>query len=1017
MMNNKLIGIAGALFAGFTPCALAQYPGWQHQGAFFILTTPEGADLPSAASEKNFPLLLRLNKDTFDFSQAKADGADLRVSAAGQPLSYQIEKWDAASGTASVWVRIPEVKGNAQQEIKLHWGKADAASESKGAAVFNADNGFVTVMHMDEALKDEVGTISPLNVGSTAATGVIGNGRNFVAGKGIDGGSHIKNFPFSNNPFSFGCWFRADAAGPTVIYFGNYPNRYKVGSGSGDEVSLTMGSPPSISWASDGPGGAAATTEPALSRWYHAAATYANGTSRIYVNGKQEASRPGEPNTMSILNDVTMTIGGMRGSYQFSGDIDEVRLSSVERSADWMRMEYENQRAGQSLVGCLVQAGNTFAVAPGVIQLDEGKILTVTAQAGGARKLYWIVKRDGAETVVAVDQFSYALDSGRVVGDTDYVLQVKAVYPNEVKTRDIAVKIKEQIPEPVVALNAPAAWNGRDTIEVIPAISNLAAMKAKGAGSLTYKWSVAGGAVIKEVAPDRLILKRSQCSNKITVRLALGNGGADTIATTSIQVSEPKQDAWVQRVPAKDEQPEDNQFYARDDKNEGTLFYNGTLAQAADAVFLKLFADDKLIKTESLIPAADKSYAFTLKLKAGLIQYKVEFGIKLGATEKVEKTVKNLLCGDAYLIDGQSNAEAGGPNNGPDEDPVTPINNWIRSYGNQLEGTIKGGWGNAVRMHIWGRPNCGDHSIGSWGMVLATNLVQKYSIPVCFINGAYGGTPIWHHQPNPANHSDASGAFYQNRYKIYGCMLTRVRAAKLTHGIRGVFWHQGENDSGAGAPTGDWNYKSYQQDFIDMTAAWKQDYPNIKNFYVYQIWPLPCGMGPKDDQIREAQRTLPALFSNLRVMSTIGAASEHAGRGSCHFDLATYAKFGMYMSPLVEQDIYGFKPQQPITAPDIKRAWFTSAAKSEIALDFGQPVVWNDDCKASIYLDGVIAPINTGKAEGNLVTLQLSKPGSAKTITYLTGKDWDGKPEKLLIGANGIGALTFADVPIAPQGK
>ena len=914
MMNNKLIGIAGALFAGFTPCALAQYPGWQHQGAFFILTTPEGADLPSAASEKNFPLLLRLNKDTFDFSQAKADGADLRVSAGGQPLSYQIEKWDAAIGTASVWVRIPEIKGNAQQEIKLHWGKADAASESKGAAVFNADNGFVTVMHMDEALKDEVGTISPLNVGSTAATGVIGNGRNFVAGKGIDGGSHIKNFPFSNNPFSFACWFRADAAGPTVIYFGNYPNRYNVGSGSGDEVSLTMGSPPSIFWASDGPGGAAATTEPVLGRWYHAAATYANGTSRIYVNGKQEASRPGEPNTMSILNDVTMTIGGMRGSYQFAGDIDEVRLSSVERSADWMRMEYENQRAGQSLVGCLVQAGNTFAVAPGVIQLDEGKILTVTAQAGGARKLYWIVKRDGAETVVAVDQFSYALDSGRVVGDTDYVLQVKAVYPNEVKTRDIAVKIKEQIPEPVVVLNAPAAWNGRDTIEVIPAISNLAAMKAKGAGSLTYKWSVAGGAVIKEVAPDRLILKRSQCSNKITVRLALGNGGADTIATTSIQVSEPKQDAWVQRVPAKDEQPEDNQFYA-------------------------------------------------------------------------------------------------------DEDPVTPINNWIRSYGNQLEGTIKGGWGNAVRMHIWGRPNCGDHSIGSWGMVLATNLVQKYSIPVCFINGAYGGTPIWHHQPNPANHSDASGAFYQNRYKIYGCMLTRVKAAKLTHGIRGVFWHQGENDSGAGAPTGDWNYKSYQQDFIDMTAAWKQDYPNIKNFYVYQIWPLPCGMGPKDDQIREAQRTLPALFSNLRVMSTIGAASEHAGRGSCHFDLATYAKFGRYMSPLVEQDIYGFKPQQPITAPDIKRAWFTSAAKNEIALDFGQPVVWNDDCKASIYLDGVIAPINTGKAEGNLVTLQLSKPGSAKTITYLTGKDWDGKPEKRLMGANGIGALTFADVAIATQGK
>ncbi|MCX6878902.1 MAG: DUF2341 domain-containing protein [Verrucomicrobia bacterium] len=1016
-MNNKLIGIAGALFAGFTPHAHAQYPGWQHQGSCFIITTPEGADLPATAAERNFPLLLRLNKDWFDFSQAKPDGADLRVSAGGRPLPYQIEDWDAANGSASVWVKVPAIKGNAQQEIKLHWGKADAASESNGAAVFNADNGFVTVMHMDETLKDEVGTITPVNAGSTVAGGVIGKGRNLVAGKGINGGDHIRNFPFSNNPFTSEVWFRPEAVGAAVFGWGRYATRFNGNTGDGNEVAINIGSPPSISWGSDGPGGANATTFPMLGQWYHVAATYANGVSQIFVNGKLEDSRKGGPTAMSIMNDVGMTIGGMRGTYQFAGDVDEVRVSCVARSADWMRLEYENQKSGQSLAGCLVQPGNTFAVTPGAIQLDEGKSLTVTAQAGGARKLYWIVKRGGKETVAAVDQFSYNLEAGRVAGNTDYVLQLKAVYPNEVRTRDIAVKIKEQIPEPVVALDAAAAWNGRDTIEVVPDISNLAAMKAKRAGDLTYKWTVAGGAVIKEIASDKLILKRSQCGNKITVKLALGNGGADTLATASIQVTEPKQDAWVQRVPAKDEQPEDNQFYARDDKNEGTLFYNGTLEQAADSVFLKLYADDKLIKTESLKPATDKSYAFTLKLKPGLIQYKVEFGTRTGATEKVEKTVRNLICGDAYFIDGQSNAEATGPNNGPDEDPLTPINNWIRSYGNQLEGTTKGGWGNAVRTHIWGKPNYGDHQIGAWGMVLATNLVSKYSIPVCFLNGAYGGTPIWHHQPNQTNHSDASGAFYQNRYKIYGCMLTRVTAAKLTHGIRGVFWHQGENDSGAGAPTGDWNYKSYQQYFIDMTAAWKQDYPNIRNYYVYQIWPLPCGMGPKDDQIREAQRTLPALYSNLRVMSTIGAASEHAGRGSCHFDLPTYAKFGMYMSPLVEQDVYGFRPQQAVTAPDLKRAWFTSAAKNEIALDFGQPVVWKDDCKASIYLDDVIAPINTGKADGNLITLQLSKPGTAKTITYLSGKDWDGKPEKLLIGTNGIGALTFADVTIEAQDK
>ncbi|MCF7732400.1 MAG: DUF2341 domain-containing protein [Akkermansiaceae bacterium] len=1011
-MQTKLLLLAGALLAGSTPHASAQYPGWQHEGSLFILTTPEGADLPATASVEGFPLLVRLTSASFDFRQAKAAGADLRFSAGGKPLPYQIETWDAVQGSASVWVKIPLIKGNARQEFKLHWGKADADTESSGAAVFSSDNGYASVLHMDDALKDELGTVTPEGGGTTVAAGIIGNGRHFIPGNGIKCGDHIKNYPFSNNPFTSECWFRAEIGGTSVMCWGRYAKRFNGNTGDGNLVDLTFASPPALMWSSDGGGGTRAATVPKLNQWYHIAATFENGVSRIYVNGRLDGSNDAGVNAMSLMNDIYMDIGGHR-SATFGGDIDEVRVSRVARSADWLKLQYENQQDHQTLVGCVVQPGNAFSVTPGKIEVEEGKSLTVTAQAGGAQKLYWIIKRDAEDTVVAVDQLAYTLNAGRVVADTDFVLQFKAVYPNEVKVQNLTVKIKEGIPEPVFSLRGTGTWNGRDPIIISPDIANSAAMQAKGVGDLKYRWTVTGGAVIKEVAPDKLILKRSQCSGRITVRLVLNNGGADYAATTSILVTEPKQDAWVQRTPAKDEQPEDNQFYARDDKNEGTLFYNGTLEQPADSVFLKLYADDKLIKTETQKPGADQSYAFTVILKPGLIHYKVEFGTTTGTTEKVTKTVKNLVCGDAYLIDGQSNAEATGPNNGPDEDPATPASEWIRSYGNQFEGTTKGGWGNAVRTHIWGKPNYGDHQIGAWGIELATNLVVKYSIPICILNGAYGGTPIWQHQVNPANRFDTSGEFYRNPYKIYGGLLTRVTAAKLTHGIRGVFWHQGENDSGAGAPTGDWNYKSYQQYFMDMAAAWKQDYPNIRNYYVYQVWPLPCSMGPKDDGIREAQRTLPRLYSNLRVMSTVGAASEHAGRGACHFDLAGYAKFAAFMSPLVEQDHYGLKPAHEVTAPNLKRAWFTSAAKNEVALDFGQPVVWKDEAKVSLYLDGVVAPISSGSVAGNVLTLKLSKPSSSETITYLTGKDWDGKPEHLIFGANSIAALTFCDVGIA----
>ena len=122
--------------------ASAQYHGWQHTGSLYILTTPDGANLPASASEDGFPLLVRLHKDFFNFSQAKVQGEDIRFSTStGAPLAYQIDEWDAATATASIWVRMPTIKGNARQEIRLYWGKADAASESNGSAVFNADNG------------------------------------------------------------------------------------------------------------------------------------------------------------------------------------------------------------------------------------------------------------------------------------------------------------------------------------------------------------------------------------------------------------------------------------------------------------------------------------------------------------------------------------------------------------------------------------------------------------------------------------------------------------------------------------------------------------------------------------------------------------------------------------------------------------------------------------------------------------------------------------------------------------
>ena len=510
--------------------------------------------------------------------------------------------------------------------------------------------------------------------------------------------------------------------------------------------------------------------------------------------------------------------------------------------------------------------------------MNEGTVTTLTAQAGGAQKLYWIRKQNGVETVIATDQFTLDLAAGRVTGSQSFTLQFKAIYPTETKTVDIPVTITEDLPDPVFTLTAPATWDGRQTITVTPNISNLATLTAKGVTDFNYGWSVAGLAVIKQITPGTLTLMRSQGSGPLTVTLTLDNGGTPVTRSTTISVQEPATDAWVQRTPAADEKPLSHQFYARDDTGFGRLHYNGTLASPATKVFLKVYATpeggtETLIDTLRQTLGTGGTYAFTKPIAAGLVTYRVEFGsTSAGGTDTViDDTATDLVCGDAYIIDGQSNAVC---DNNSDPDLTYYTSTWIRSFGNMTGGGNS--FGNAVVSSVSGDA----YRIGHWAMHLARSLVTQHQIPICMINGAVGGTLIYQHQPNPANHYDTSGGPYSNPYNIYGNLLTRVAAAKLTHGISGIFWHQGEADQASGAPTGDYNYKSYQQYFVDISANWKQDMPNIKHYYIYQIWPSAGNVnGETSDWLREVQRTLPHMYSNMSIMSTVGNPGTGLGTG------------------------------------------------------------------------------------------------------------------------------------------
>lgn len=986
-MKRLILAIAGSIFATGA-LAEADYSEWKRTGSVFILTTPEGAEMPATAQVENFPLLVRLNSTHFDFATAKTDGSDLRFSSRdGAALPYQIETWDAAKGEAAVWVRVPVIRGNERQEIRLHWGKPDAASASSGGAVFNESNGCAGVWHMTEPVRDEVGTMASKDTGTTAAEGLIGGARRFPGGAGIFCGDQITNLPTGSAPHSTEAWFRAAKPNAPLVGWGNEQAQGKV--------VMQYRSPPHIRADCYFSGGdVASASRLAPGEWTHVVHTFEPGEARIYVNGRLDGTNARKGNAMAIKSPARLWIGGWYNRYDFVGELDEVRVSKVARPPEWVRLQYENQKPLQTLVGPVVRPGAVFSVSTTKLTVREGQSATVTAEAGGAQKIYWILKRNGAEKVVATDRFNFTFDAGRVTGDDAATLQFKAVCANEVKTRDIAIAIMEDIEEPAFTLRAPSKWDGRETIEIVPQVSHQAAMQAKGAGELKTEWNAGPFAVVKEVAPGKLRLTRAQNSGTLTVTAAMSNGGRPVTQSVHIAVTEPKQDAWVPRVPGKDEKPQDGQFYAREEDGEGTLFYNGTLDEAADAVFLKLFADDKLVKTEVAKPGADKTYALSVRLKSVLMKYRVEFGMKSGGVETVQHRVGDLVCGDAYLIDGQSNALATDTR----EESPPETNTWIRSYGRPSQNP-KDNEGNLWCCPVWKARKGEKAELGWWGMELAKRLVESQQVPVFILNGAVGGTRIDQHQRNEANPTDLA--------TIYGRMLWRAQQAEITHGIRAILWHQGESDQGADGPTGGFGWETYHRYFIDMAGGWKRDFPNVQHYYVFQIWPNACAMGGRDgagDRLREQQRTLPQLFSNMSIMSTLGVRPP----GGCHYPLVGWAEFARLIQPLIERDFYGKVPAASITPPNLVRA--SRAAGDAIQLAFDQPVVWTDALAGQFYLDGAKDQVASGRVAGNVLTLKLKASSTAKTITYLKEVAWN--QDTLLLGANGIAALTFCEVPI-----
>ena len=93
----------------------------------------------SGESVANTVVQIQLKNDDFDYSKAKADGADIRFSIRDNlkdaKLSYWIEQWND-NGVSNIWLKVPVLKSKGKLKIFMFYGNAAAQPVSNGNTTF-----------------------------------------------------------------------------------------------------------------------------------------------------------------------------------------------------------------------------------------------------------------------------------------------------------------------------------------------------------------------------------------------------------------------------------------------------------------------------------------------------------------------------------------------------------------------------------------------------------------------------------------------------------------------------------------------------------------------------------------------------------------------------------------------------------------------------------------------------------------------------------------------------------------
>lgn len=289
----------------------------------------------------NFPVLVKLDSNNIDYLKTENAGKDIRFTDSDGTtlLSYEIDSWNA-SGSSYVWVKVPKIDGGSSQDyIYIYYGNNEADDSQNAHDVWS--NGYVMVQHLrDSSSSTIVGSTENSYLGNKRVAdspkeidGKIGKAEDFGSSDYIDLGNILN--PGSDS-WTVEIWFKRKNTGranSSILY--NKENLWESSAGGNQGTYAWR-----PHWAWDGGFSFPIT----LNTWYKHTIVYNHNTQKMYRNDKEVYSRNQTGNIGSNSSHLQI---GARGNTShssfFYGQLDEMRVSNIARSADWIAASYKSE--------------------------------------------------------------------------------------------------------------------------------------------------------------------------------------------------------------------------------------------------------------------------------------------------------------------------------------------------------------------------------------------------------------------------------------------------------------------------------------------------------------------------------------------------------------------------------------------------------------------------------------------------------------------------------------------------